>query len=94
VLTIGLSKGAKVGIAVGVIILVVAAVVGIYVFVKRRKSKKLDPRYSYNLDPTREPVSGRLGLKEDRLEDTIPVNTPIRYPEDYNELPGGRTQNY
>lgn len=92
VLTPGLSTGAKAGIAIGVILVVIGAAVGIYIFIKRRKSKKLDPRYSYDL--SRQPVSGRLGQKDDQLEETIPVRTPIRYPEDDDDLPGGRTQNY
>lgn len=92
VLTTGLSTGAKVGIAVGVILVVIGAVVGTYIFIRQRKAKKLDPRYSY--DPAREPVSGRLAQKDDLPEEVIPVNTPIRYPEDDDELPSGRTQNY
>jgi hypothetical protein len=72
-------------------LVVIGAVVGIYVFIRHRKSKKLDPRYSYN--PAREQVSGRLAQKDDQAEDSIPVITHIRYPED-DELAGGRTQNY
>jgi hypothetical protein len=91
-LTAGLSGGAKAGIAAGVVLVVIGVVVGIYAFIRHRKEKKLDPRYSYN--PAREPVSGRLAQKDDQPEDSIPVITHIRYPEDSDELPGGRTQNY
>jgi hypothetical protein len=91
-LTAGLSGGAKAGIAVGVVLVVIGSVVGIYAFIRHRKLKKLDPRYSY--DPAREQVSGRLAQKDDQPEDSIPVITHIRYPMDDDELPGGRTQNY
>lgn len=97
-LTKGLSLGAKAGIAVAgvLVLLIVIAICGLIVR-KRRSAKKrknsrtarVSQHYSFNME---EPPSGRLQSKEEVIEmPEVPKATAIRYPDD--EV-GGRTELY
>src|SRR2546430_298644 len=71
----GLSTGAKVGIAVGAVVIVVALAVGLF-FLKRRNKTGRKRKSTFDAGPSESELSGRVNVEDEQQKGLIPQTRP------------------